>query len=81
MAKQEDPIERLLKKGVRCLLTDRDVAEMLGVKPTGMRQRRHKHPETLPPSFLLGKCHRYDPDEVRAWIETMKRKPQGGAGT
>lgn len=74
MAKQDDPIERLLKKGVRCLLTDQDVAAMLGYKPGGMRQRRHKHLDTLPPSIRIGKCHRYDPDEALKWIEERKRK-------
>lgn len=80
MNQRDDLIERLLKNDVPFLLTDRDVATILGVKPSGMRQRRYKHPETLPPSFLLGKCHRYHPDEVRAWIETMRRKGQGRAG-
>ncbi|OIQ71433.1 hypothetical protein GALL_469470 [mine drainage metagenome] len=75
MAQQIDEIERLRKKGVKFLLTDRDVALMLGYAPSAMRQRRYKHPETLPPSILIGKCHRYILEEVLAWIE--QRKKQG----
>lgn len=74
MAQQDDEIERLRKKGVKFLLTDRDVALMLGYKPGGMRQRRYKHPETLPPSIRIGKVHRYDPDEVVAWMGQQKQQ-------
>lgn len=76
MAKDDDDIERLLKKGVKFLLTDRDVALMLGYKPGGMRQRRYKHPETLPPSIRIGKVHRYVLEDVLAWIA---QRQQGGA--
>ena len=76
MAQQDDEIERLRKKGVKFLLTDRDVALMLGYAPGGMRQRRYKHPETLPPLIQIGgRVHRYDPDEVPVWI--AKQKQQG----
>lgn len=74
MAKQDDPIAHLLKKGVRCLLTDKDVAAMLGFQHSGMRQRRYKHPDTLPPAIRIGKCYRYDPDEVAAWIAQQKQQ-------
>ena len=72
MKQQDDPIERLMKKGVRFLLNDAEVALMLGYTPSAMRQRRYKHPDTLPPSFLMGKCHRYDPEEVAAWIKEKR---------
>lgn len=72
MAK-DDEIARLIEKGVKFLLTDRDVALMLGYKPGGMRQRRYKHPETLPPSIRIGKVHRYIPEEVLAWIEQRRQ--------
>ena len=71
-----DIIERLLKKGVRFLLSDQEVALMLGYAPSAMRQRRYKHPETLPPSIRIGKIYRYDPDEVQGWI--AQRKQQSG---
>jgi len=74
MAQQDDEIERLRKKGVKFLLTDRDVALMLGYAPSAMRQRRYKHPETLPPSIQIGRVHRYDPDEVPVWIEQQKQQ-------
>jgi predicted DNA-binding transcriptional regulator AlpA len=77
MAQQDDEIERLRKKGVKFLLTDRDVALMLGFKPSAMRQRRYKHPETLPPSIQIGRVHRYDPDEVPAWIAQQKQQGRG----
>ena len=72
MAK-DDEIERLLKMGVRVLLSDRDVALMLGYKSSAMRQRRHRHPETLPPSIRIGKVHRYILEEVLAWIEQRRQ--------
>ncbi|MHB0922057.1 MAG: hypothetical protein ACYCY2_13230 [Acidithiobacillus ferriphilus] len=74
MSKPEDPIDRLLKLGIKCLLTDKDVALILGIKPSGMRQRRHKHPETLPPSIVNGKFHRYVPEDVAAWLLAKKRE-------
>ena len=74
MTKPEDPLDRLLRQGVKCLLTDKDVALLLGIKPSGMRQRRYKAPDTLPPSIQLGKCHRYDPEEVAAWLNQQKQR-------
>ena len=79
MSKPEDPIDRLLKLGIKCLLTDKDVALILGIKPSGMRQRRYKYPETLPPSFRHGKSHRYDPEVVKSWIEEQKQEPEAAA--
>ena len=79
MSKPEDPIDRLLKLGIKCLLTDKDVALILGIKPSGMRQRRYKYPETLPPSFRHGKSHRYDPEVVKAWLEAKRRECQDKA--
>lgn len=72
--KSDDVIERLRKKGVRFLLSDQEVALMLGYTPSAMRQRRHRHPETLPPSIRIGKVHRYDPDEVAAWLGQQKQQ-------
>ena len=31
-------------------------------------------PDTLPPAIRLGKCYRYDPDEVAAWIAQQKQQ-------
>jgi predicted DNA-binding transcriptional regulator AlpA len=77
MAQQIDEIERLRKKGVKFLLTDRDVALMLGYAPGAMRQRRYKHPQTLPPAIRIGKCYRYDPDELSAWIAKQQQQCRG----
>jgi len=73
MTKPEDPLDRLLRQGIKCLLSDKDVALLLGIKRSGMRQRRYKAPDTLPPSFMVGKCHRYDPEAVKAWIEAKQQ--------
>ncbi|MBN2692343.1 MAG: hypothetical protein JXR43_10935 [Burkholderiaceae bacterium] len=73
MTNPEDALDRLLRQGIKCLLTDKDVALLLGIKRSGMRQRRYKAPETLPPSFMVGKCHRYILEEVLAWIEAKKQ--------
>lgn len=65
---KKSDFDRLLAMGVAFLLTDRDIAYMLGYKPGTIKQKRYRDPSSLPPSYLLGKFHRYVPDEVRQWL-------------
>ena len=74
---KKSDFDRLLAMGVAFLLTDRDIAYMLGYKLGTIRQKRYRNPASLPPSHLLGKFHRYVPDEVCQWlIDTLGMTPE-----
>ena len=50
-------------------LTPSDVAELLGVPIETVYQWRRKR--TGPRGFRVGRHLRYDPDDVRAWVESL----------
>ncbi|PBC62916.1 DNA-binding protein [Streptomyces sp. Tue6028] len=50
-------------------LTPLDVAELLGVPIETVYQWRRKR--TGPRGFRVGRHLRYDPDDVRAWVESL----------
>lgn len=78
---KKSDFDRLLAMGVAFLLTDRDIAYMLGYKLGTIRQKRYRNPASLPPSHLLGKFHRYVPDEVCQWlIDTLGMTPEQATG-
>ncbi|MGW3664062.1 helix-turn-helix domain-containing protein [Streptomyces sp. NPDC005141] len=52
----------------RCL-TPLDVAELLGVPIETVYQWRRKR--TGPRGFRVGRHLRYDPDDVRVWVESL----------
>ncbi|MEU8947678.1 helix-turn-helix domain-containing protein [Streptomyces sp. NPDC048489] len=53
----------------RRYLTPLDVAELLGVSIETVYQWRRKR--TGPRGFRVGRHLRYDPDDVRAWVESL----------
>ncbi|MEU8644626.1 helix-turn-helix domain-containing protein [Streptomyces sp. NPDC048674] len=53
----------------RRYLTPSDVAELLGVPIETVYQWRRKR--TGPRGFRVGRHLRYDPDDVRAWVESL----------
>lgn len=44
------------------------VAEHLGISPATLHQMNHKG--TGPRSFRVGKYRRYDPRDIRAWLDS-----------
>jgi predicted DNA-binding transcriptional regulator AlpA len=61
---------------VKKLLTDREVADLIGMSVSFLRQTRtrcYREKETGPPIVKTGKAVRYDIDDVMAWIEKRKR--------
>ena len=61
------------------LMTTKDLAIFLGKSPGAIRVQLHRTPEELPRPFYLGKQLRWDPRDVKAWIEAKKK--EGGPGT
>ncbi|MFJ2514460.1 helix-turn-helix domain-containing protein [Streptomyces griseoviridis] len=53
----------------RRYLTPLDVAELLGVPIETVYQWRRKR--TGPCGFRVGRHLRYDPDDVRTWVESL----------
>jgi excisionase family DNA binding protein len=49
-------------------LTPADLADLLGVPLETVYQWRRKH--TGPSGFRVGRHLRYDPEDVRAWVES-----------
>ncbi|MFF0743011.1 helix-turn-helix transcriptional regulator [Streptomyces sp. NPDC004111] len=50
-------------------LTPTDVADLLGVPIETIYQWRRKH--TGPKGFRVGRHLRYDPADLRAWVESL----------
>ncbi len=57
--------------GIPKLLTQQDLARILGVGVKTIQNRQYLHPETLPPSLYLPGCRgpRYLQADVLAWLE------------
>ncbi|MFG2598567.1 helix-turn-helix domain-containing protein [Streptomyces sp. NPDC048462] len=53
-------------------LTPLDVAELLGVPIETVYQWRRKR--TGPRGFRVGRHLRYDPNDVRAWVESLMNR-------
>lgn len=54
------------------LLTEQQVADMLGVSTAGVRKWREKR---LIAYIKIGKLIRFEPEEVRAFIERNRKAP------
>jgi excisionase family DNA binding protein len=60
------------------LLTDSEAAEILRLTPRQVARLARRG--ELPSVQLPGNEVRFDPDDIRRWVETRKRPlPQGGA--
>jgi len=49
-------------------------AEITGMPIATQSYRRSVKPESLPPSYKLGKCVYYNYPDVMAWIESCRRE-------
>jgi predicted DNA-binding transcriptional regulator AlpA len=72
MAKPTDPGPRAILRGglPDRYLTPDDIADMFEVPPETVYQWRKKR--TGPPGFRIGKHLRYDPADVRAYVDQRK---------
>jgi predicted DNA-binding transcriptional regulator AlpA len=66
------------------ILTTQETADLVGVTPTTLRAWRNDPASTFPKPFrLTSHSHRYDVEEVLAWIRTRRwldRLAQGEQG-
>lgn len=56
------------------LMTTKDLAIFLRKSPGAVRVQLHRTPEELPRPFYVGQQLRWDPRDVKAWMEAKKEE-------
>lgn len=56
------------------ILNSRELASYLKISPTTIKVYRHKHPDRLPPSFMLNGQYRWDKEQVDRWLNEKARE-------
>ncbi len=67
------------------LISDADIADMLGMSRSWVRKERLNRRRGLPHTLtidpvMIGTAPRYRRSEVMDWIESLAREPSGSAG-